>query len=239
MLKSINSLGIASAIVLAGAISASANVTVLDYSVQNGPGNNADVFAANYGAITPSGATWSEDPTVPVPPTTNVSTSQYKSPFVDTPLANTRSYFSTGGVIGTAGSVSPITLTFATLQSSISLLWGSIDSYNKISFFDMANSILGSYTGTQIIEAINDQKSASIATNQTNYEIVALLRFDFADFKSIVFSSEANGVGPNDQAAFEFAAPIPLPAAAWLLLAGVGGLFGYGRFRRRSSASTA
>jgi hypothetical protein len=198
-------------------------VSQIDSSVQ-GAGNTAHLYAANYAGNTPIGGSFSSDPLV-VPPPGNAN-GIYQSPFNNTPLLDTQTYFSVGGVDGNGeGAVSPVTLTLGGPADSFDILWGSIDSYNTIEFFSGATSLM-SFTGTDIVNLF------ALGGSPLNYEQVALLRFsDFGTggLTSVQFSSS--------QAAFEFAlAPVPLPASALLLLGALGGL---GFVSRRGKAAIA
>lgn len=185
----------------------------------NGGGNTAGItYAQGFGANLPAGASWSDDPTV-TPPPGNVS-GQYQSPFNNTVLQDVQNYYNVGGVSGANGAPSPQTLSFDSDQSAFTLLWGSIDSYNTLEFLDGAGSVL-SLTGTELVSLF------MLGGTPTNFEQVALVTFDFLNgitFDNVKFSSS--------QAAFEFAlAPVPLPAAAWLMIAALAGLGFVGRRR--------
>jgi hypothetical protein len=203
------------------------SVTLLDGSPQGMGSNTAHLYASGYAGNSPAWASFSDDPLV-TPPPGNLS-GVYQSPFNNTPLADSQTYFSVGAVNGDNGAASPVTLTFGSPVDSFTILWGSIDSYNTIAFFSGA-TLLEDYTGTDIINA------AMLGGTPINYEQVALLRFsDFGEggLTSVRFSST--------QAAFEFAlaapaAAVPLPASVFLLL---GALGGFGLLSRRRQASPA
>ena len=143
-----------------------------------------------------------------------MSSSIYQSPFNNTPLVDSQSYFSVGAVDGDGdGAPSPVTLTLGAPVDSFTMLWGSIDDYNTIEFFSGATSLMA-FTGT------TSSTCFMLGGSAANYERVALLRFgDFGEsgMDSVKFSSS--------QAAFEFAlAPVPLPASALMLFGALGGL---------------
>ena len=187
------------------------SVSLIDSSVQ-GAGNDAHLYAAGFAGNTPAGAVFSSDPLV-TPPPGNAS-GVYQSPFNNTPLVDTQSYFSVGAVDADGdGAASPVTLTFGAPVTTFDILWGSIDSYNTIEFLSGMTTLMA-FTGTDIVNQF------ALGGSPINYEQVALLRFsDFGDggLTSVRFSSS--------QAAFEFAlAPVPLPASALLLFGALGGL---------------
>ena len=143
-----NTIAGASAIVLLGLTAASAaTVYYIDGSTQ-GLGNTAGIgYAAGYGANTPTGATWSVDPTWEAPPEGAGGISQSPFNYV-AGLEGTQDYFTIGGVLGSNGALSPVSLTFTSLQSAFTFLWGSIDSYNSIDF------VLGEVFGSRQFEDV-------------------------------------------------------------------------------------
>lgn len=228
-LFSLKTVGWSAAIFLTSAISASAvSVSLIDGSVQ-GPGNRADEFASGFNGTTPAGATWSGAAPVVTPPPGSIF-NRFESPFNNTSLQPTQTYFAVGGQVGDNGGPSPMTLTFDTPQSQLDLLWGSIDSYNTLTFLDGEN-VLTTFEGGDIIAAF--PALAGDPDAQGNFEQVALLSFVSDDqespFSAVRFTS--------DTAAFEFGLqvePIPLPAAVWMLLTAMAGL-GFVSSRRKSA----
>ena len=205
------------------------SVTVIDSSTQGtqGDGNQAHVFAGNFGANL-LGGTWESAPAGIMPAGTTAGSN--KSPWENTPVVSDagRTYFSVGPGSGSAPSIA--TLRFTSLRSSFLMLWGSIDSYNKIEFF-IGETSQGSLTGTQLVDSGNVDGCEAQLT-PTRYECVAKVRFDVS-YDNIKFSSNA-GTGA-DTAAFEFAT-VPLPAALWLLL-GVSGALVAAKRRSVSKAA--
>lgn len=209
-----------------------AQVTLVDSSKQ-GPANDAATYAAGFAANTPVGAIWSPlDPTITPPP--NSLPLVYQSPFQNSTITaegdNGPTYFSVGGsVAGGEGSTSPTTLMLAEERSTLNILWGSVDSYNTLTFLDSSNSVIQAITGTDVVNAFG------LTGVAPNFRDVVLLHIALPTaYKSIQFFSE--GPTAQDIAAFEFAlAPIPLPAAAWMLLSALAGL-GFVAKRRRQTA---
>jgi hypothetical protein len=214
--------------IFAGVTASSAvTMSIVDSSPQGGANTAGVAFAVGYNASTPLGASWTsgDDPTV-IPPPGN-SSGVYQSPFNSNGLTNVQSYFSVFATDGDGdGAASPATLTFDDLQSSFSLLWGSIDTYNTLEFLNSGGTAFATFVGADIMNAL----PVPVVTNS---EMVALVNFVFGsgeEFKAVRFSSS--------QAAFEFAL-VPLPAAGLLLLTGIGGLFVFRSLRRRRAATAA
>lgn len=181
-------------IAFAGSALAIPSVSVVASSTQ-GTGNTAHTYAANYNGTVPAGASFSGgNPFIAF----GSASGNYKTPFNGTPLSGSQSFFSVGG----ASDPSPTSLNFGSLQNSFSLLWGSIDGYNTISFLN-GNTAVASWTGGQINALLPGSG-----------ERVALLNFAFGNdpFSTVTFKSTS--------AAFEFALPggqVPEPGTLALL----------------------
>ncbi len=226
---------VAVSLVMGASAASAATFTVVDWSVQTA-GNDANVYAPQYGSSTPSGANWSSvapvdgppvlvDPTVHVPP--GNASGVYQSPFNNTPLVDSRNYFSVGATDGTSGALSPVSLVFGSAIDTFKILWGSIDNYNTLEFFDAAGASILAITGLDIMNEIFGP--GPLPNNGPNFEHVALLNITG-------LGAAAYATFTSTQAAFEFAL-VPIPAALPLFGAALGGLVLLRIRRNRGSAS--
>ncbi|MBX9647849.1 MAG: VCBS domain-containing protein, partial [Xanthobacteraceae bacterium] len=91
---------------------------------------------------------------------------------------DTTNYLTVGG-----GGVE--TITFASEQNAFGLYWGSVDSYNSISFYD-GSTLVGSYTGASVAPLFADGNQGSFASN-------GYVQFSgLAEFNKVVLQSSSN-----------------------------------------------
>jgi len=155
------------------AASQAANATLTISSVNGGPANG--VNKVNFDDLTPgsSAAATSTGPNGSVSVSFTGSgvvgilpnTGSYAAPFLsgnngdgfgspDQPNGQDATpYLSTG--IGT------VTVSFSGNQQYVGLLWGSVDTYNSLEFYNSANVLVGTVTGTQVNAAANGDQGAA------------------------------------------------------------------------------
>ncbi len=143
------------------------------------------------------------------------------------PLGSTGNYYSVGpstnspGEVDLSGIVTPI--------SQLSLLWGSVDTYNTLSFIDSMGTVLASFTGSDIIAANFGNQVLPGSNPVVYFGISGADRFNVAGLR-LTSTSEAFEI---DNIAVQAAVPEP---ATWLMLLLGFGFIG-GMMRRGSQSS--
>lgn len=131
----------------------------------------------------------------------------YRSPY-ETSGLTAAGYFSVGTSSTYSATSNPAVLALDNLSKSVSLLWGSPDSYNTLELFN-GSTLIATIFGNQFNIPAREASFVTIAADGAG---------EF--FDTLRFSSGSN--------AFEFsnvtATPVPLPASGLFLIAGVGAL---------------
>lgn len=139
------------------------------------------------------------------------------------PLGSTGSYYSVGLDDGTTG---VIDLSSYGDVFNISLLWGSIDSYNTLEFLDSANNVLATFGG----DAIRDPANGNQTDPDTNRVVTFLLSdSDVSAFSKLRLTSNSNAFEIDNIAVNV----VPEPGSWILMIVGFCGLGLALRRRRR------
>ena len=132
----------------------------------------------------------------------------------------------------TTGSNTPsgdVTLFFSTTYTYLGILWGSVDDYNRLDFFDATNTLIGSVTGLQVNGFANgDQQIGG-----TFYVNVLTSGYTKVVATSTQAAFEFDNVAYGDKPDFQTEVPEPASIAMWGL--GALGLMFARRKRAQSS----
>lgn len=121
-----------------------------------------------------------------------------------------------------------VTLLLPGQERYLGLLWGSVDSYNTLSFYN-GSTLVGSITGSQVISGANGNQGPS-GTVYVN--VNSTVGFDKVIATSTQYAFEFDNV------AFATAAIVPEPSTFLVAMVGTAGLIAYGRLRRKGARAT-
>jgi hypothetical protein len=121
-------------------------------------------------------------------------------------------------------------LTLVNSVTYFGMYWGSVDAYNKISFYDANNVLLGSVSGLAVLNPANGQQGAG-GSVYTNFTFGAGESAKFIKFESL------DGTPATVRAAFEFdniaITAVPEPSTWAMMILGFLGV-GFVAYRRKS-----
>jgi len=124
-----------------------------------------------------------------------------------------------------------VTITYKTPQTSLDIVWGSVDiatGYNLV-----VTAGLDKITGAQVLSA------TGLPSGDTGLYNVAVELLGLAPFSSVTFSDSSLPAFEFDIAAVSGVSKTPLPAALPLFAGGVGALGFFGWRRKRKTAAPA
>jgi hypothetical protein len=122
------------------------------------------------------------------------------------------------------------TLTSSTILSSLSILLGSLDTYNQLTFKDLNGLVVASYSGDQLYPPAAGDQFDEAANREFYFTFDASDKVTEVDFNSYDYSFEFDNV---------FASAVPEPGVWLMMIAGFGLVGGMMRRRPGVSAQTA
>jgi hypothetical protein len=145
------------------------------------------------------------------------------------PSGSTQSNGADGTTYMTAGQDGSVTLQFPTLETYLGILWGSVDGYNSLSFYNGA-TLIGTFTGSDVLASPNGDQGVS-GTAYVNISATGGSAFDRVVATSGLNAFEFDDVSFNLTVS-TFAADDPVPEPVGVALFGTG-LLALGFVRRR------
>jgi hypothetical protein len=204
-------------VALAASFSGTANATISISSIT--PGTNP------YSGPTPTDH-WDSVATTPVTSGGGVITTGTTPGLYAQPYGSAGNYFSVGPSTSSPG---VIDLTSFGDIFNLSLLWGSVDSYNTLYFLDSSFNILASFGGNSIFNPANGNQTDP----NTNPVVSFLLNGgDESAFAYLGMTSEQNAFEIDDIAING----VPEPATWGMMLLGFGAI-GFAMRRRKTSST--
>jgi len=213
----------------AATVSVSKGNALLDAALLNDLG----APAAALSGVLPDGGEWFTTSYVPAPGKTSVTgnvVNTYKSPWSGSAWQDTAKYWTTGtNGAPNPNAPNPGVLVFDHQHTSLSMLWGSVDLYNSISFY-LAGALIDTITGADIL-ALDGNIQQGAGAVLVNFLVSG------GTFDRLVFSSTSNAFEVSNLEVNDSQIPgVPLPSALLLLGSVVGGLGFFGS-RRKAVAS--
>lgn len=117
--------------------------------------------------------------------------------------------------------------------SSLSFIWGSVDTFNVLSFLNSAGNVIYTITGAELL-------GPAATGNQTSATTNPLVRFNFTGADTNVAAMRLSTAGGANNYSFEIdnlaISPVPEPATWGMMMLGLG-IAGASLRRRKSSAA--
>lgn len=140
------------------------------------------------------------------------------------PLGSTGGYYAVGPSDGNPG---VIDLSAIGNITSLSFIWGSVDTYNTLQFLDASNNVLASFSGSNIWLPANGDQSNPNTNPLVAFELTGS---DVGAFTSLRLTSSSNAFEIDNLA---INSGVPEPATWAMMLVGFVGI-GFGLRRQRS-----
>jgi hypothetical protein len=212
-------LGLTAAIALTAGMMSTANAIVVT-NLDDAPQAWAASATADPTGL-PTGATWTAAPSI----RNGNDSGVYRSPWDDEDVVggdNTGYFDQDYFAVGPNNPTNPAILDFGdNTETYFRMLWGSVDSYNEIAFYN-DDGLVATVTNTDIVPGAGNASGRG----------ASFVQFTDVTFDEIRFFSDG-------QNALEWAnmstTPVPIPAAVWLFGSAVLGLFGVG-YKRKAAA---
>ena len=136
------------------------------------------------------------------------------------PSGSTQANGVDGTTYVTAGQGGSVTLQFPTLETYLGILWGSVDGYNSLSFYNGA-TLIGTFTGSDVLASPNGDQGANgtayvniSATGGTAFDrVVAASGLNAFEFDDVSFNLTISTFAEDD--------PVPEPVGVALFGTGL------------------
>jgi hypothetical protein len=130
------------------------------------------------------------------------------------PFGSSGYYYAVGPSTGSTGTID---LTGFGDISSISFLWGSVDSYNTLQFLDASMNVLATFTGNDIFNPADGNRTDPNTNPIVTFSLTGL---DVSNFSYLRLNSTSNAFEIDDL----LVGPVPEPASWALMLLGFCGI---------------
>jgi len=111
------------------------------------------------------------------------------------------------------------TLNFSSPQDYFGLLWGSLDQWNELQFYNSRGALIGSVLGTDVVDP--SEADGDPGVNGTYYVNIT----SSTPFSKVVASSPLNSFEFDDVAFASSVLPVPEPTSSALIAWGLGIIF--------------